>query len=340
MRSRVVGGVASILFLALLIVFVELGARIDVVLTQSMKPNYNPGDLFVYRVMDISSVKEGDVIVFYDDKTAKGPVIHRVFSIEGEGENTKIKTKGDNMKYSDPWIVTKENFYGFAGPRIPAVGKLILIFGQTGTNRTIGIIVDILLSIIFLFFLFTKKEKNAKRIRRKKAISRDTKRKRIFASCLIGITVLSVFSWYFLYRSISEGEINLQKESEESTVYTATRTVKNRGFIPLAVVTISEENTNEEITVVSPNDWLDMKLQSAKESVNVSSGAFYLTLPREIILALYKVNPYIVPVVIALQIFIAGLIIDLIASFFMAKILPIKKERRRTVNGDKDYYKT
>lgn len=84
-----------------------LGIKIFTVITGSMIPVYEIGDIIVVKDVSIENIKVGDDIVYKGEKSSyKGKTItHRVISIDkDETGNYKIITKGVANKAQDPEI--------------------------------------------------------------------------------------------------------------------------------------------------------------------------------------------------------------------------------------------
>jgi len=73
-------------------------AKFEPVLSGSMRPGIQPGDLIVVTPMADKSLKVGDVIMYLPPAHTL-PVIHRIVSITPKG----ILTKGDANNDTDPW---------------------------------------------------------------------------------------------------------------------------------------------------------------------------------------------------------------------------------------------
>ena len=78
------------------------GLHFQVVTSGSMRPTISPGDVAVTQAVPVSSLKVGDVIVFYPPTSSTEPVMHRIVSIN----NGVIKTRGDANNVDDPWQLT------------------------------------------------------------------------------------------------------------------------------------------------------------------------------------------------------------------------------------------
>ncbi|MFQ6050671.1 MAG: signal peptidase I [Candidatus Hydrothermarchaeota archaeon] len=93
------------------------------VASDSMIPVYYPGDLLIVKGANITTIKEGDIIVFRPPGFSI-PIVHRVTKIYPD--NT-LRTRGDHNKQADPWKVKPDWIIGKVIISIPKVGYLKLI---------------------------------------------------------------------------------------------------------------------------------------------------------------------------------------------------------------------
>ncbi|ASJ11478.1 signal peptidase I [Thermococcus thioreducens] len=116
-----------------------------VVLSGSMQPLFNPGDMVVIEIVDPSTVGIGDVIAFHppDAKDEKTLVTHRVVDVVTNGSHRYFQTKGDNNEDLDPFLVPPENVVGRAVFSIPYLGYLT----RHNPNRTVKLAVYFLLIV-------------------------------------------------------------------------------------------------------------------------------------------------------------------------------------------------
>jgi signal peptidase I len=73
----------------------------------SMYPTIKSGEYIFYKTADVAEVSEGDIVVFTDRKTGER-VCHRVTAIM----DGKLKTKGDNNRFSDRGFISNQNLLG------------------------------------------------------------------------------------------------------------------------------------------------------------------------------------------------------------------------------------
>ncbi len=129
--------VTAVLIVALLAVGSTVLARFTpirrgfvptVTLTGSMLPTIKINAISIVRYCDISEVREGDIIIYYNSEKGAN-IIHRAIGIEGEGDERVITTKGDNNRSPDAMRTTRENFIGIAvltfNSLAPLTGRLL-----------------------------------------------------------------------------------------------------------------------------------------------------------------------------------------------------------------------
>ncbi len=132
-RARSIGRLLDRLLTVLIVAFGVLaigigilvlvaGLHFQTVTSGSMRPTISPGDLAVTEAVPVSSLKVGDVIVFYPPAGSTEPVLHRIVSID----NGVIKTRGDANNVDDPWQVTLTGTTAYRMVAVvPFVGWLI-----------------------------------------------------------------------------------------------------------------------------------------------------------------------------------------------------------------------
>lgn len=102
-----------------------------IVLTDSMYPEIESGDLILCHTIEAEDVKGGDVITFYDPMGNGTTVVtHRVMEIHSEGGELTFITKGDNNNVEDQVPVEADDIIGIYQRRIPGAGN-VAMFMQT-----------------------------------------------------------------------------------------------------------------------------------------------------------------------------------------------------------------
>lgn len=122
-----------------------LGYAPMIVLTDSMYPNILSGDLIIIKTVEAESVRENDVISFFDpDGNGTSVVTHRVVRVNTDG-GLSFTTKGDNNNAEDASAVPAANLVGLYQTRIKGAGS-VAMFLQT----TPGLVVCVALPMVLL----------------------------------------------------------------------------------------------------------------------------------------------------------------------------------------------
>ena len=113
--------------LALLLAPRLLGAKLLVVLSQSMEPTIPMGAVVISRPVPTSDIKAGDVITFRSpDPTGGYAVItHRVVEVVGSGLGVRFRTQGDAAEEPDVALVQPMHLIGRMWFRLPLAGYLV-----------------------------------------------------------------------------------------------------------------------------------------------------------------------------------------------------------------------
>ncbi len=118
-----------------------------IVLTDSMYPQIESGDLIICRQTPPENVKVGDIICFFDPMgNGTSTVTHRVVEItETEEGELAFVTRGDFNNTNDLKPAPASNLVGIYQRRLPGFGN-VAMFMQT----TVGLIVCVVLPLIVL----------------------------------------------------------------------------------------------------------------------------------------------------------------------------------------------
>jgi len=95
------------------------GVKPLVIITGSMRPNINEGDLVLIKECKINDIEVGNIIQFQQEDYT---IVHRVIKVYQERNNIKLITKGDNNNKEDRNPVTKDNLLGCFQYRLPYLG--------------------------------------------------------------------------------------------------------------------------------------------------------------------------------------------------------------------------
>jgi signal peptidase I len=124
---RGIMGLAVLAFLLLAVGPHVLGYRTMTMLTASMSPEIDPGDVTIVTPMAVSDVTEGMVITYHKPIDDQSLVTHRVVSVvTGPDGAVQIQTKGDANEAIDPWTATLRGDTAYqVRAVIPELGHLI-----------------------------------------------------------------------------------------------------------------------------------------------------------------------------------------------------------------------
>lgn len=119
-----------------------------IVLTDSMYPVIESGDLIICHTEDPENVQVGDVISFFDPAgNGTSIVTHRVLEVIEDG-GLKYRTQGDNNNTEDRVLVPEENLVGVYQSRIGGAGH-IAMFMQSTTGLIICVVLPIILLVTY-----------------------------------------------------------------------------------------------------------------------------------------------------------------------------------------------
>lgn len=132
-----------------------MGYKVFNVVSGSMSPTYNVGDLIYVKEIAPEAVKVGDPITFVLNEDLV-VATHRVIDINYEDQH--FHTKGDANETADAAPVHFKNLIGVPKFSIPKLGYVSdYIQNPPGTYVTVGIVV-LLVIAVFLPDLFAKKK--------------------------------------------------------------------------------------------------------------------------------------------------------------------------------------
>src|SRR5256885_11069134 len=96
--------VAALLLLALLAIGPHAGWFQGLtVLSGSMRPTFDAGDIVVATPARVSDLRSGDIIVYLAPPPNSAVVSHRIVSVRPDGDSVLVQTRGDANPVADPW---------------------------------------------------------------------------------------------------------------------------------------------------------------------------------------------------------------------------------------------
>jgi signal peptidase len=116
------------------------GTESYVVLSKSMQPTLDPGDVVVVQSEPPSAIEEGDVVTYRTTDpagdTGRDRLTHRVVEKRQTAGGVVYRTKGDANDRADPALVGHDQVVGEVWFHVPLVGHLVL-FAQRPVGRAL-----------------------------------------------------------------------------------------------------------------------------------------------------------------------------------------------------------
>ena len=94
-----------------------------VIATESMTGEINKGDIIIFESYEDQPIKEGQVVVFEDNRTM---IVHRIVDIEIINGITRYYTKGDANEDMDSGYITDGDIVGLTNYKLPSLGYPVL----------------------------------------------------------------------------------------------------------------------------------------------------------------------------------------------------------------------
>lgn len=133
-----------------------------IVLTDSMYPEIQSGDLIICHTEEAEHIEEGDVIAFFDPAgNGTSIVTHRVTEVTTEDGELAFRTKGDANNVEDAKLVPADKLVAVYKNRIPNMGN-VAMFMQTTQGLILCVVCPILALVGYDFIRRRIYEKNKK----------------------------------------------------------------------------------------------------------------------------------------------------------------------------------
>jgi len=115
------------------------GYRTMTMLTGSMAPGIEPGDVVVSTPIDVEDIEVGMVISYHIPIDDHRVVTHRVIDVQHTADGTvSVQTKGDANEAADPWtaVLTGDTAYQMQAV-VPEVGQAITALRDPAVNKAL-----------------------------------------------------------------------------------------------------------------------------------------------------------------------------------------------------------
>ncbi|MFK0041991.1 signal peptidase I [Paenarthrobacter sp. NPDC090517] len=161
-------GVGMLVLAAVVFLFLAIGPRIfgyqtSTMLTGSMAPLINPGDVVVTTPTPVRDIKVGDVITYHIPVEDQRVETHRITEITTTADGgVAVQTKGDANNGIDPWIATLQGkTVDKQVATIPYVGNAIRALREPFVMNTLMYAAPAILVIGMLASIWTKDPKKS-----------------------------------------------------------------------------------------------------------------------------------------------------------------------------------
>lgn len=119
------------------------------VVSDSMAPTFNAGDLIIIRSCDPATLQEGDIITFHTIINNEFALnTHRIAEIDDQGGARSYVTKGDNNEIADVHMITDGDIVGKFVTRLPKFGRMVE-FLSSSTGFLLVIVLPLLIFFIY-----------------------------------------------------------------------------------------------------------------------------------------------------------------------------------------------
>ncbi len=136
-----------------------LGYKMYVIISGSMQPELDIGDIVVVKKVDPNNLKKDDIISFRKGQTI---ITHRIEEVKNTEEKIQFLTKGDNNNTSDKDLVSEKEVEGIVVNKIQKLGKIVLKL----RDKTLIIFIILIYYVFLMYDQSIQKRKNIRRIKR------------------------------------------------------------------------------------------------------------------------------------------------------------------------------
>lgn len=136
-----------------------LGYKMYVIISGSMQPELEVGDIVVVKKINPNDLKKDDVISFRKGQTI---ITHRIAEVKNAEEKLQFLTKGDNNNTNDKDLVSDKEIEGIVVNKIQKLGKIVLKL----RDKTLIIVIILIYYIFLMYDQSVQKRKNLRRIKR------------------------------------------------------------------------------------------------------------------------------------------------------------------------------
>ena len=146
------------------------GMKMYVIISGSMKPELEIGDIVIVKETNNYDLQEGDIISF---RQGQSIVTHRISEVLITDNKIRYKTKGDNNNIEDTQMISEKEIEGKVIDKIPSLGKIALAL----KDKTLIIVIIMFYYIYLVKDQSIQKRKNMRKIKRNEYELKKNERK-------------------------------------------------------------------------------------------------------------------------------------------------------------------
>ncbi len=146
------------------------GYKMYVIISGSMQPELDVGDIVIVKKINPNELKKDDVISFRKGQTI---ITHRIVDVENTEQKLQFLTKGDNNNTNDKDLVSEKEIEGIVVNKIKNLGKIVLKL----RDKTLIIIIILIYYMFLMYDQSIQKRKNLRRIKREEYEEKKRKEK-------------------------------------------------------------------------------------------------------------------------------------------------------------------
>jgi signal peptidase len=128
-----------------------VGRHCFAILSGSMTPTLDIGDLVIEHPVHPVEIRVGDIVTFRDPDNAKRLLTHRVVRYDVNPSQVDVVTRGDANTTVERWTIPASGSVGVVEFRVPKAGFLLMHGGGRAGRLTIVLIPAVLLGLYELW---------------------------------------------------------------------------------------------------------------------------------------------------------------------------------------------
>ena len=136
-----------------------LGYKMYVIVSGSMQPELDIGDIVIVKIANPEDLKKDDIISF---RKGQSVITHRIAEVVKTDEKLEFVTRGDNNNTNDKDTVLSKEIEGIVINKIQNIGRIVLVL----RDKTLIIIIVLIYYIFIMYDQSVQKRKNIRRMKR------------------------------------------------------------------------------------------------------------------------------------------------------------------------------